>query len=167
MTVTIVTTMSVGIRTILKATGIDMTRGVTLDPEMIIIVMVADIMTIIDTETKDHLLDTGVVDILDIHHRDAQIPQSIIQGTDHDGIVRAWIHLIRDIEVEVEVGAEAWIDGIAIIGTMMIITVEETVVAVVDDPNIGMTITTGNLHLCHHHHNLGQSWRFQKTAYLL
>lgn len=71
MTVTIVTIMSVGIRTILKAIGIDMTRGVTLDPEMIIIAMVADIMTIIDTETKDHLLDTGVVDILDIHHRDA------------------------------------------------------------------------------------------------
>lgn len=71
MTVTIVTIMSVGIRTILKATGIDMTRGVTLDPEMIIIVVLADIMTIIDTETKDRLLDTGVVDILDIHHRDA------------------------------------------------------------------------------------------------
>ena len=71
MTVTIVTIMSVGIRTILKAIGIDMTRGVTLDPEMIIIVVLADIMTIIDTETKDRLLDTGVVDILDIHHRDA------------------------------------------------------------------------------------------------
>lgn len=157
MTVTIVTIMSVGIRTILKAIGIDMTRGVTLDPEMIIIVVVVDIMTIIDTETKGHLLDTGVVDILDIHHRDAQIPQSTIQGTDHDGIVRVWIRLIRDIEVEVEVGAEAWIDGIAIIGMMMIITVEEMAVAVVDDPNIGMTITTGNLHPCHHH-NLGQSW---------
>lgn len=71
MTVTMATTMIVGIRMIWTAIGIDTMLDGTLGPEMTIIAAVVDITRIIDIEMSGHHPDMEAADILDIHHRDA------------------------------------------------------------------------------------------------